>query len=280
MFKKKHAGSLFFHLVMIIISLITFYPILWLFGSSLTESSQVFVQSYSVLPKEFYFSNYINGWQGFGGVSFGRFFSNTVFITVTSTVGLVLSSSIVAFGLSRLRFKGRKLIFGSMIATMMLPYQVIMIPSYILFYKIGWVDTYLPLIIPNWLAYPFHTFLIMQFCKTIPREIDEAAAIDGCGNFTLFYRIVMPLLKPALVTAGIFAFFRNWNNFLGPLLYLTRVESFPLSLALRLFADPESLTDWGAMFAMQFLSLIPLFVIFLIFQKRIVGGISISGLKG
>ena len=280
MFKKKHAGSLFFHLVMIIISLITFYPILWLFGSSLTESSQVFVQSYSVLPKEFYFSNYINGWQGFGGVSFGRFFSNTVFITVTSTVGLVLSSSIVAFGLSRLRFKGRKLIFGSMIATMMLPYQVIMIPSYILFYKIGWVDTYLPLIIPNWLAYPFHTFLIMQFCKTIPREIDEAAAIDGCGNFTLFYRIIMPLLKPALVTAGIFAFFRNWNNFLGPLLYLTRVESFPLSLALRLFADPESLTDWGAMFAMQFLSLIPLFVIFLIFQKRIVGGISISGLKG
>ncbi len=278
--KKNRINSVIFHTVCLILCCITFYPILWLLKSSLTESSQVFVQAYKLIPEKWSFQNYITGWKGFANTSFGVFFSNTTLITVTSVVGLLMSSSLVAYGLTRIRYKGRKVVFISMIATLMLPYQVIMIPMYILFYKIGWINTFLPLIVPDWLASPFHVFLIMQFIKTIPRQIDESAVIDGCNSFSLYYRIIMPLMKPALVTAGIFAFFKKWNDFLGPLLYLNKIESYTLSLALRMFSDPDALTDWGAMFAMQFLSLIPCFLIFIVFQKKIVGGISTTGLKG
>lgn len=278
--RKKQISSVLFHVICCLLCLVFIYPILWLFKSSLTESSQVFVQADRLIPEKLMFANYVNGWKGYGKHSFDVFFRNTAFITFVSTLGLIVSSSLIAFGLTRVRFKGQKLIFSTMILSMLLPYQIIMIPEYIMFYRIGWANTYLPLIVPAWLGSPFHIFLMMQFIKTIPRQIDEAAVIDGCNSFSLYSRIVLPLLKPAIVTAGIFAFFSKWNDFMGPLLYLTKTETFTLSLALRMFADPEALTDWGAMFAMQFLSLIPCLIVFFIFQKRIVEGISTTGLKG
>ncbi len=277
---KSLIKSVLFHGICILLCGVSIYPVIWLVKSSLTESSQVFIQSAKLIPDKWFFVNYINGWKGFGRYSFGVFFRNTTFLTVVGTFGLLLSSSLIAYGLSRIHFRGRKLLFASMITSMMLPYQVTMIPEYIMFYNVGWANTFLPLLIPSFLGSPFHIFLMMQFIKTIPRQIDEAAVIDGCNSFSLYSKIILPLLTPALVTAGIFAFFGKWNDFMGPLLYLSKVDTYTLSLALRMFADPEALTDWGAMFAMQFLSLIPCLLVFFIFQKKIVEGISTTGLKG
>jgi multiple sugar transport system permease protein len=278
---KKHIfSSVVYQMVCLFLCCVTLYPLVWLFGSSLTESSQVFVESYRIFPEKLVFSNYVTGWRGFGGVSFGVFYKNTAFITVVATFGSLASSSLVAFGLSRIRFKGRNLIFTTMILSMLLPGQVLMVPTYIIYYKLGWVHTYLPLTFTAYLASPFYVFLMMQFIKGIPKELDEAATLDGCNTFTLYLYVIMPLLKPALVTAGIFMFFSKWNDFMGPLLYISNIHKYTLSLALRSFSDPLALTDWGAMFAMQFLSLIPCFILFIIFQKKITGGIHTTGLKG
>ena len=280
MIKRVKLKMFSFHAFCLLISVISIYPILWLLKSSLTESNQVFMQTTQLIPDHWEFSNYLKGWTGIGGISFATFFGNTIFITVVRTFGILFSSALVAYGISRIKFRGRKLVFSSMIVSMLLPSQVTMVSSYILFYKIGWVNTYLPLIVPGWLGSPFHIFLLMQFCRSLPRQLDEAATIDGCNNWSIFTRILLPLMGPPLVTAGIFAFYFSWNDFMGPLLYLSQARTFPLSMALRLFADPESVTDWGAMFSMQFLSIIPCLLVFFIFQKRIVEGIQTTGLKG
>lgn len=280
MAKRARLRSVAFHVFCILVSLISIYPILWLFKSSLTESSKMFLQTAQLFPDHWEFSNYVKGWKGIGGISFAIFFNNTIFITVLNTIGILASSSLVAYGITRIKFRGQKLVFSSIIVSMLLPAQVTMVSSYILFYKIGWVNTYLPLIVPGWLGSPFHIFLLMQFCRSLPKQLDEAARIDGCNSFGIFTRIILPLMGPALVTAGIFAFYFSWNDFMGPLLYLSQARTFPLSMALRLFADPESVTDWGAMFSMQFLSIIPCLLVFFIFQKRIVEGIQTTGLKG
>jgi multiple sugar transport system permease protein len=167
-----------------------------------------------------------------------------------------------------------------MILTMLLPGQVLMIPQYVMFNKLGWVNTHKPLIIPAFFGTPFFVFLLMQFIRGIPLELDESAKIDGCGRYGIFLRIILPNLKPPLVTAAIFAFYWKWEDFLGPLIYLQSTRLYPVSLALKLFADPAAVTNWGGMFAMSVLSLVPVFVIFVLFQDHIVEGISTTGLKG
>lgn len=192
-----------------------------------------------------------------------------------------MSSSIVAYGLSRCRFPGRKLLFVAMLLTMMLPAQVLMIPQYLWYQKLGWVGSYLPLTVPYYFAVQgFFVYLIMNFTNGIPRELDEAAKIDGCSYYGIFYHIILPLVVPALVTAGIFSFIWRWDDFLSGLLYVNKSARYPVSLALKLFCDPGSSSDYGAMFAMATLSLLPAVVIFIFFQKYLVEGISTSGLKG
>lgn len=167
-----------------------------------------------------------------------------------------------------------------MLLTLMLPIQVQIIPQYIVFSWLDWINTFLPLLLPRFFGNAFFIFLIMQFIRGIPSELDEAAEIDGCSKIGIFFRIILPLIQPALVTAAIFSFYFTWEDFLTPLIYLTDIKLFTVSVALRSFADPSAATDWGAIFAMSSLSLVPVFIIFVLFQRYLVEGISTSGLKG
>lgn len=233
-----------------------------------------------MIPSEIQWENYQKGWEGFGRLTFGTFFKNSLIITITSTVAQVASSALVAYGFARINFRGKKILFACMILTMLIPSQVLMIPQYLLFSFLGWINTWIPLILPGFFGVPFFIFLIMQFIRGIPIELDESAKLDGCGQFGIFFRIVLPNITPALVTATIFAFYWKWEDFMGPLIYLQSAELYPVSLALRLFSDPSAVTDWGAMFAMSVASLIPVFILFVLFQKYLVEGISTTGLKG
>lgn len=225
--------------------------------------------------------NYANGWRGFGKVGFSQFFGNSFFISVIATVGTVLSSSIVAYGFARMKFFGKKLLFAAMLVTMILPAQVLMIPQYLWYQKLGWVGTYLPLIVPYFFATQgFFVYLMVNFINGIPKDLDEAAKIDGCSTYGIYLRIILPLIVPALITAGIFSFIWRWDDFLSALLYVNESEMYPVSLALKLFCDPGSSSDYGAMFAMSTLSVLPVMLIFIFLQKYLVEGIASTGLKG
>ncbi len=262
------------------VCLIMIYPILWLFASSLKGPSEIWTNVTALIPKEWAWNNYVDGWQGIGGITYATFFRNTFFYATTATVASVLSSALVAYGFARVRFAGQKFWFTCMLLTLMLPGQVQLIPQYIIFSKLNWVNTYLPLIIPRFCGQAFFIFMIMQFIRGIPRELDEAAEIDGCSKIGIFFRIILPLIQPALITAAIFSFYWAWEDFQGPLIYLTNPKLFTISVALRASADPNSVTNWGAIFAMASLSLVPVFAVFIFFQRYLVQGISTTGLKG
>jgi multiple sugar transport system permease protein len=274
LFKKS-----FYHIMVVIFAVIMIYPVLWMIFSSLKDNQSIFGTA-SLVPKRLCFDNFARGWQGVGGVPFGVFFKNSFYYVTLSTIGTVISSALVAYGFARIKFAGKKIWFACMMMTMMLPIQVVMIPQFILFFKLGWTNTFLPLIVPMFMGVPFFIFLMIQFIRGLPIELDESAKIDGCGRWRIFYKIILPLLSPALITTTIFQFYWKWDDFLGPLLYLNKPKMYTVSLALRMFADPMTATDWGAMFAMGTLSLLPVLAIFLIFQRYLVEGISTSGLKG
>lgn len=277
---KKKVGSIAFHVFCLLFAVTSLYPILWLLASSLKESSQIFVDAASLIPKGMHFENYTKGWSGFGGVTFTTFFINTIFVVVLSVIGVAVSCPFIAYGFARLKFKFKNFWFVTVMISMMLPAQIIMIPQYIMFNKLGFMDTYVPLILPMWLGQAFFIFQHMQFIRSIPYELDEAALLDGCGKFKTYTNVILPLVVPSIVTSVIFQFYWAWDNFLGSLIYLTTPAKYVLSIALRLFSDPSSNTDWGAMFAMASASLIPPILLFFIFQRYIVEGISTSGLKG
>ncbi|WP_396426689.1 carbohydrate ABC transporter permease [Lederbergia sp. NSJ-179] len=276
---KKRIKKILLHVGLIIFTAVMLYPLAWMSMSSFKESSTVFIDAHKLIPTEWDFSNFKEGWKGFGGITFTTFFKNSFIITFIATIGSIISSTFIAYGFARIKFTGKKIWFVLMMLTLMLPYEMVMIPQYIMFNSFGWVDTYLPLILPTFFGVPFFIFLIMQFIRTIPTELDQAARIDGCDTVSIFFRIIVPLIVPAMMTATIFSFYWRWDDFMGPLLYLVTPEKYPVSLALKLFSDPNAVTNWGAMFAMTTVSLLPVFIIFFIFQKYIVEGISTSGLK-
>lgn len=274
-------NAIIYHIVVCGIGLIMIYPLVWMIMSSFKPTNTIFTTAGTLIPETFTLENYANGWKGFGKVGFGTFFLNSGFISVMATIGTVASSSIVAYGLSRCKFFGRRILFAFMLVSMMLPAQVLMIPQYLWYQKLGWVGTYLPLIVPFFFATQgFFVYLITNFINGIPRELDEAAKIDGCSYYMIFLRIILPLIVPALVTVCIFSFIWRWDDFLSALLYVNESARYPVSLALKLFSDPSSSSDYGAMFAMSTLSILPAVVIFIFFQKYLVEGISTSGLKG
>lgn len=278
---KKKVGSIVYNVIVCAFGLVMLYPVVWMVMSSFKETSTIFTTAGNLIPEKFTFENYVNGWKGFGKVSFGTFFSNSLFISVVATIGTVISSSLVAFGFSRCNFKGKKLLFAAMLVSMMLPAQVLMIPQYLWYQKLGWVGSYLPLIVPYFFAIQgFFVYLMMNFINGIPRELDEAARIDGCSYFGIYRRVILPLITPAMVTGGIFSFMWRWDDFLSALLYINDSARYTASLALKLFCDPGSSSDYGAMFAMATLSIVPAVAIFIVFQKYLVEGIATSGLKG
>jgi multiple sugar transport system permease protein len=269
-----------YHIVVSVLAVAMVYPILWLAASSLKPNSEIFQNAYSLIPSKLAWVNYMSGWKGFGSHTFGTFFANSAFIVVLSTIGAVVSSALVAYGFARIPFKGKGFWFACVMGTLMLPHDVTVIPQFVMFSKLEWLSSFKPIIVPNYFGAPFFIFLIMQFIRTVPHELDEAAKMDGCSKYGIFFRVIVPLIVPALVTSAIFSFYWRWDDFINPLLYLNKPELYPVSLALKLFLDGESLNNWGGMFAMSTLSLLPICVVFFIFQKFIVEGISTSGLKG
>lgn len=278
--KRKTLKTIIYYTVVTLIAIFMIYPALWMLSSSFKQPWEIFGDILNLIPKEPTLNNYKEGWQGFGGITFATFFKNSFIIAGLNTIGTVISSTIVAYGLSRIPFPGRRIIFTTVILTLMLPMQVQIVPRYILFSKIGWINTFYPLIVPAFLGGPFFIFMVMQFIRGIPKELDESAFIDGADRIKIFYHIILPNLKPVITTAAIFAFYWAWNDFMGPLVYLNSPEKYPVSVALRAFSDPSAVTNWGAVFAMSTLSLIPVLVIFVLFQKYIVQGVTTTGLRG
>jgi multiple sugar transport system permease protein len=280
--KRRNAilGSAAYHLPVIVLSFLMIYPILWMVASSFKGPAEIWKDVSSLIPKQFTLNSYINGWKGFGGISFTTYYVNSFIYAGGATLFQVLSSAIIAFGFARIRFAGRNFWFTCMLLTLMLPGQVLIIPQYILFKQLGWLNTYLPLLVPRLGGSAFFIFMIIQFIRGLPKELDEAAEMDGCSTVGTFFRIILPLIQPAMITAAIFTFYWTWEDFMGPLIYLSNPKMYTLSLALRGFADPGTGTDWGAIFAMASLSLVPVFAIFVFFQKYLVQGISTTGLTG
>lgn len=281
MSKSSKWLSFHFHLASVVIGFIMIYPILWTFASSLKEEDEIFLHATSLLPGSFDWRNYAEGWAGFGNLGFDAFFLNSAITTSLIVVGTLISSTLVAYGFARMTFPLRTFLFGCLLVTIMLPSQVTLIPQYIIFHQLGWVNTFLPLIVPAFIGgTPFFIFLTIQFMKGIPRELDHAARIDGCGSLGIFLRIILPLMRPVMTTAAIFSFYWAWDDFMTPLIYLNDPKLFTVSLGLKMFSDPYSVSAWGPMLAMSTLSLLPQFIIFLFFQRYLVEGIATTGLKG
>lgn len=267
------------HIVIILLGLLMLYPVLWLIFSSFKPNQLIFTSS-SLIPTSFTLDHYVNGWKGLQGVSFGRFFGNSALISVMSVLGNVISCSLAAYAFSRLRFKLKTLWFSIMLVTIMLPYHVTLVPQYILYNELQWINTYFPLILPKWLAQDsFFILLMVQFIRGIPRELDESATIDGCGQSQIFFRIVVPLLVPALITTAIFTFIWSWDDFFSQMIYLSKIDLFTVQLGIRSLFDPSGQSDWGALLAMSTLSLLPVTIIFLVFQRYFLEGIATTGLK-
>ena len=278
---KNKFKETIYHLLVALGAIVMIYPLLWMILSSFEPTDMVLPTAAQLIPRTWTLRNYIQGWKGFMGYTFGTFFANSFFIALTSTFGTLLSSSFVAYALQRLKFKLRGVLFVLVLSTMMLPAQILMIPQFMWYRHLNWVGTYFPMILPYFFAIQgFFVYLIMNFIGGIPKSLDEAAKIDGCSYYGIFFRIIMPLIVPALITSAIFSFIWRWDDYLSALLYVNRANMRPVSLALQLFNDPSSGSDIGSTLAMSTLSIVPATIIFLIFQKSLVEGIASTGIKG
>lgn len=269
-------------LILIVILAVVLYPLVWMVGTSF-KSPQEIAGNIGLIPHDVTPGNFTAGWQKFD-VGFGRFFMNSAMVSALTVVGNTASCLLAAYAFGRLKFRGRKFWFAIMIATLLLPGHVLIIPQYILFRTLGWVGgdwPYLPLLVPQFLATEaFFVFLIVQFMRGIPRELDEAAKIDGASPYAVFRHVILPLSRPALVTTAIFSFIWTWNDFFRQLVYLSELQDYTAPVALTLFIDSTSESSVGPMFAMSLLSLVPVFMFFVAFQRMLVEGINTSGLKG
>jgi multiple sugar transport system permease protein len=269
------------HLFIVALGLFMIYPIAWMIASSFKPNAMIFSDP-GLIPKAVTLENYISGWKGYAGTSFSRFFANSFLLCAVAIVGNLISCTMAAFAFGRLKFPGRDFWFAVMMVTFMLPAHVTLVPRYIMFNSFGWVGTYLPLLVPKFLATDaFFVFLLVQFIRGLPKELDDAAAIDGCSKFGVFLRIIVPLASPALVTTALFTFLWTWDDFFNHLIYLTNPEIYSVARALRTFiGDAGSISNWGAALAMGTLSMIPAFILFFTLQKYFVQGITTTGIKG
>lgn len=277
----QRRNSILFHVFSIALGFLMVYPLLWLVASSFKSNSTMFSSSYSLIPEEVdVVDNYTSGWQGIGGVKFSKFLLNTVIVTVIGTITCVFSSLLAAYAFSRMPFKGIRFWFTCVILTMMIPPQVMVVPQYIILKKLGLINTLTSLILPWCFGTAFFIFLMLQFFRGIPKDLDEAAEIDGCGPFRILFQILVPVVKPAIVTSGIFAFYWIWQDFFQPLIFMNSTKKYTVSLALNAYLDPTSFNNYGGLFAMSFVSLLPVILFFIIFQKYLVNGIATDGIKG
>jgi multiple sugar transport system permease protein len=264
--------------VIVIVGAVVFaMPFVWMLRTSIMPPWQIYIFPPQWIPAELHFETWRNAWEM---APFGAFFKNTAIYALLSVAGTVISSSLAAYAFARIRFHGRDILFMMVLSTMMLPFQVTLIPQYLIFTKLAWVNTFKPLIVPSWLgASAFNIFLLRQFMMTIPWEYDDAAQIDGCSTFGIFWRIIFPLCVPALGAIAIMHFTYTWNNFMGPLVYLNDLEKFTISLGLQIFKTRLT-TDVEELMAATVASLTPILAMFFVAQKYFIQGIVISGIKG
>lgn len=279
--RTSKVSSVTFHVFSCLLGFIMIYPLLWLLMSSFKSNETMFHDVHSLIPKAWdVVKNYTSGFAGVAGVSFWRFFWNSMIVTVTSVVGSIFCSLLAAYAVCRINFKGAKFWFGCIIMTMMIPSQVMVVPQYILLKQLGLSDTLLSMTLPWIFGYAFFIFLIVQYMRGVPRDLDEAAMIDGCGRIGILFRILTPVVSPAIVTASIFAFYWIWQDFFQPLVFVSSPKNFTIPLALNMYTDPNSYNNYGGLFAMSVISLVPVIAIFVKFQKYLVEGIATDGIKG
>jgi multiple sugar transport system permease protein len=264
--------------VLILAAFAMLYPVLWMIVSSFRPTDEVFRQPGLELSGAT-LDNYVNGWTAYAD-PFGHYMINSALVVLGCILGNLVACSMAAYAFARLEFRGKRWWFAIMLVTIMLPIHVIIVPQYVLFSQLGWVNTFLPLIVPKILATDaFFIFLMVQFIRGIPRELDEAARIDGAGHPRIFLQIILPLMVPALATTAIFTFIWTWSDFFTQLIYLTDTDLYTVPLALRAFVDQQTSTDWGSVFAMSVVSLVPVFLIFLVGQRFLLKGIATTGIK-
>ena len=269
-------GKIIIHLIVATGAFFFMLPFAWMVSTSLKQGAYVMRMPPVWIPPKFMWENYIVPWTM---QKFSLFYRNTAIIVTCNVIGTMVSSTIIAYAFARLRFPGRNALFLTVLASLMLPGQVTLIPRYVLFSRLGWVDTWYPLIVPTSLGSAFHIFMLRQYFMTISRELDDAAKIDGCNLLGIFFRIILPLSRPALGVVGIFELMFWWNNFFTPLIYLNRPERMTISIGLRLFQTrDEGHLEWTM--AMTVLSVIPLIIIFFLAQRRFIQGIVLTGIKG
>ncbi|MGW1271646.1 carbohydrate ABC transporter permease [Streptomyces sp. NPDC002491] len=275
---QRRVRSLLKHAALIACALLMLYPVLWMVVSSLRPSSEIF-RNAGIALTDLRVKNYSNGWNAFGR-PFSHYLVNSLIVVVGAIIGNLLACSLAAYAFARLEFRAKRLWFALMLVTIMLPIHVLIVPQYVMYSQLGWVNTFLPLIVPKFLATDaFFIFLMVQFIRGIPRELDEAARIDGAGQGRIFFQIILPLMIPALATTAIFTFIWTWNDFYTQLIYLTDPDKYTTPIALRALVDQQSATDWGSVFSMSVMTLLPVFLVFLFGQRFLLRGIATTGGK-
>ncbi len=274
--KIKSVKKIAIFLIALFLVFIFLVPVYWMIISSLKDRKSIFQYPPVLFPKQLHFENYM---EMMAFIPFFKYAGNTLFISLLSTIGLVMSCSTVAYALSKLKWKGRQVYFIVMLSTMLLPYQAQMIPLYMLFKKLGWIGTFLPLIVPNFFGAASYIFLLRQFMIGIPKELTESAFMDGAGHFRIFTGIILPLIKPALFSVALFAFFANWSDLTGPLIFLNKEELYTLTIGLTHFRSGHG-TEWGYLMCACVLFSLPIAIIYFFTQKQFIEGVTFSGIKG
>lgn len=276
---KPATKQVMVYLFLIGLGLVMVYPLIWIISASFKTNEEIFMNT-SLIPSAFSFEPYLKGWVNTGQYTYTTFFLNTFELVGITVIFTIISSCLVAYGFARFNFPFKGVLFALVIATLMLPNEVIMIPRYIIFRNLGWLNSYLPFTIPALLAtYSFFIFMMIQFIRGIPKELDESAKIDGCNSFTILWRIILPQCKPALFSVAIFQFVWRWNDFLNPLIYINSVSKYPVALALRMSLDITGMVAWNQLMAMSIVCIIPPVILFFFSQRYFVEGIATTGLK-
>lgn len=277
---KAIVASIVRYGLLCLLGVVMVYPLLWMISASFKTNTEIF-SSLGLIPKEILLDGYKKGWEGSGQYSFSLYFINTFKMVLPTVLLTIISSFLVAYGFARFRFKFKGVLFSLVLASLMLPNEVIIIPRYMLFNKLGWLNTYLPFIIPAAFAtYSFFIFMLVQYIRGIPRELDESAIMDGCSSFSVLTHIIVPLSIPSLISVFIFQFVWRWNDFMNPLIFISSVKRYPLSLALRMALDTSETVAWNQTIAMSVLSILPPVILFFFTQKFFVEGVATTGLKG
>jgi ABC-type glycerol-3-phosphate transport system permease component len=275
---RSFAGGALVYLLLIPGAILLVLPFLWMISTSLKVPKQVFAYPPILIPNPVRFANYVEGWTKFA--PFNLYLQNSLIITFGNIAGNLFSCCLAAYGFARLRARGKEILFLLVLATMMIPMWVTLIPQYVLFSYLHWTNTFAPLMVPAWFGWPLFIFLLRQFFMTIPRDLDDAARIDGCGTFGILWRILLPLTKPALATVTVLAFIGNWNNFMTPLIYLRDPDKYTLAIGLQRFQGVQGNVQYHYMMAVAVLTVLPIIIIFFFAQKYFVQGIVMTGIKG